>query len=73
MTGNGFPIKIDNVAGSAIVEFGGALFISPKSASKSYHGSGSSNTAAQVNTFTLFSSTNTIQSDLIDQPIVRDN
>jgi spore germination protein PF len=60
------------VGGAAIIEFGNTVFISPKSATKSYHGSGSSNTAGQVNTINGVSTTGTIQSDLIDQPIVKD-
>jgi spore germination protein PF len=66
------PITINNVGGSATVEFGDSGFIAPKFASKTYHGSGSSNTGAQVNTVSIISLSNTIQSDLIDQPMVKD-
>ncbi|WP_180247558.1 spore germination protein [Bacillus sp. AFS031507] len=68
----GGPITINTVAGSAIVEFGDTVFILPEFSSKTYHGSGSSNTAALVNTFRLVSTSVTVQSDLIDQPIVKD-
>lgn len=67
-----FPVKIDNVSGG-VVQFGDTLFISPKSASKSLHGSGSSNTGIHNVTFTGVSSVNTVDTDVIDQPIVKDN
>jgi spore germination protein PF len=63
------PVTINNIGGAAIVEFGDTVFISPKNASKSYHGSGSSNTGAQVINNNGISSTGTVQSSLIDQPI----
>jgi spore germination protein PF len=67
------PVTINNVGGTAIVDFGDTVFISPKSATKSYHGSGSSNTGGQITTINGISSTSAIQNDLIDQPIVKDN
>jgi spore germination protein PF len=67
------PVTINNVGGSAIIEFGDTVFISPKNASKTYHGSGASNTGGQVTTINGVSSTATQQTDLIDQPIVKDN
>ncbi|MDR7001685.1 spore germination protein [Neobacillus niacini] len=36
---------------------------------KAYHGSGSSNTGVQIITATGINVTNTVQNDLIDQPI----
>ena len=67
-----FPVKIDTVSGG-IVQFGDSLFISPKSASKSTHGSGSSNMGVHITTITGSSSTTSINSDILDQPIVQDN
>jgi spore germination protein PF len=64
-------LKIDNVSGG-IINFGDTLFISPKSSSKTFVGSGSENTGVQNNTFTGQSSTTTLDSDLVDQPIVKD-
>jgi spore germination protein PF len=64
-------LKIDNVSGG-IINFGDTLFISPKSSAKTFVGSGSDNTGVQNNTFTGQSSTTTIDSDLVDQPIVKD-
>lgn len=66
------PVKIGSVSGG-VVQFGDTLFISPKSASKDFHGSGSSNSGAQNVTFTGVSSVNTVDSDVVDQPIVKDN
>jgi len=65
------PVKIDTVSGG-VVQFGGALFVSPKSSSKTAQGAGSSNTGAQVITISGISSTNAAVSDVVDQPIVQD-
>ncbi|MGG3466728.1 spore germination protein [Neobacillus pocheonensis] len=69
-----FPgqVKIDTVSGGG-VQFGGAVFVSPKNALKSILGSGASNTGIQIINFNGVSTSNTIDSDLIDQPIVHDN
>lgn len=69
-----FPgqVKIDTVSGG-VVQFGGAVFVSPKTVLKSNHGSGGPNTGAQVITYNGVSTTNTVDTDLIDQPVVRDN
>lgn len=64
-------LKIDNVSGG-IINFGDTLFISPKSSAKTFVGSGSNNTGVQNNTFNGQSSTTTLDSDLVDQPIVKD-
>ncbi|MBT2699098.1 spore germination protein [Bacillus sp. ISL-40] len=66
------PVKIDTVSGG-IVQFGNSLFISPKSASKSTHGSGSTNSGLHVTTITGQSTTTSVNADLLDQPIVQDN
>ncbi|MFP5113802.1 spore germination protein [Bacillaceae bacterium C204] len=66
------PVKIDTVSGG-IVQFGNSLFISPKSASKSALGSGSSNTGVHITTINGQSTNTAVNSDLFDQPIVHDN
>jgi spore germination protein PF len=66
------PVKIDTVSGG-IVQFGNSLFVSPKSASKSSLGSGSSNTGVHITTITGQSTTTSVNADLLDQPIVQDN
>ncbi|MEH7111588.1 spore germination protein [Neobacillus niacini] len=64
-------LKIDNVSGG-IINFGGTLFISPKSSAKTFVGSGSANTGIQNTTFSGQSSTTTLDTDVVDQPIVKD-
>ncbi|WP_413306654.1 spore germination protein [Bacillus sp. 1P10SD] len=65
-------VKIETISGG-VVQFGGAVFVSPKNAIKTLHGSGASNTGASIVTITGASSTNTIDTDIVDQPIVNDN
>lgn len=60
-------IDIDEISGSSIVNFGGALVISPKLVSKSAYGAGSNNTAVFAFTLTDTSSTNAISIDGFDQ------
>lgn len=66
------PVKIDTVSGG-IVQFGNSLFISPKSASKNTHGSGSTNSGLHVTTINGQSTTTSVNADILDQPIVHDN
>ncbi|WP_040203710.1 spore germination protein [Neobacillus jeddahensis] len=65
-------VKIDTVSGG-VVQFGGAVFVSPKNAFKTTHGSGASNSGAQIVTINGVNSTTTLDTDVIDQPILRDN
>ncbi|WML58898.1 spore germination protein [Neobacillus sp. PS2-9] len=65
-------VKIDTVSGG-VVQFGGAVFVSPKNASKNAFGSGASNTGVHIITVTGTSATNNLDSDVVDQPIVNDN
>ena len=67
-----FPVKIDTISGG-VVQFGNSLFTSPKSASKSTHGSGSSNTGVHITTVSGSSTSTAVNADLFDQPIVQDN
>ena len=64
-------VKINSVGSAGIVNIGDALYISPKSTSKTYAGSGSFNTGDFLNTNNGLSSTNTNDQDLIeaDQPL----
>lgn len=66
------PVQIFNVNGGS-VQFGDTLFISPKSASKSSHGSGSGNIGGFVITNNALSGTNTLDSNLVDQPVTGNN
>ncbi|MEH7096643.1 spore germination protein [Neobacillus vireti] len=65
------PVSINIVSGG-VVQFGGAVFVSPKGSAKTAQGSGGNNTGAQVITISGFNSTNTAVTDVIDQPIVQD-
>jgi len=65
------PVKIDTVSGG-IVQFGGAVFVSPKSAAKTAFGAGSDNTGVHIVTISGISATNAPDCDVIDQPIVQD-
>jgi len=65
-------VKIDTVSGG-VVQFGPVAFISPKSASKTSQGAGSSNTGASITTYSGVSSNPTVDSDVVDQPITNDN
>ena len=67
-----FPVKIDTVSGG-VVQFGHSLFTSPKSATKSTHGSGSSNSGVHITTITGQSTATSVNADLLDQPIIQDN
>jgi len=66
----GGPLQIDNIGGQSIVNFGGSFVVSPKHISKTFSGSGGGHNAAINISFTAPSSTNTVLSDLIDQPLV---
>lgn len=60
------PVNINSVGGSSIVNFGDSFYLSPKSTSKSFSGSGSFNTGNVVGTSNGLSSTNTNDPDAID-------
>lgn len=62
------PVQIVNVSGG-IVQFGDAVYISPKSASKTNAGSGSLNTGGIIFTASGLSGTNVLDANLLDQPI----
>lgn len=64
------PLKINSVDGGGTVNFGDAFYISPKSSSKTNAGAGAFNTGMMVQTNSLLSSSNPIDPDYKDQPIV---
>lgn len=66
------PVQIVNVGGG-IVQFGDSVYISPKSASKTYAGSGGLNTGAIIITASGLSGTNVLDTKLVDQPIAGNN
>ncbi len=66
------PVQIINVSGG-VVQFGDAMFISPKSASKTNAGSGGFNTGGINITANGISGTNVLDTKLIDQPIAGNN
>jgi spore germination protein PF len=66
------PVQIVNVGGG-IVQFGDTVYISPKSSSKTYSGSGGFNTGGIIVTNTGLSGTNVLDTNLIDQPIAGNN
>lgn len=66
------PVQIINVDGG-IVQFGDAVFISPKSSSKSFSGSGAGNTGGFIITNNGLSASNVLDTNLVDQPILGNN
>lgn len=66
------PVQIINVGGG-IVQFGDTLYISPKSSTKTFAGSGGFNTGGFIVTNNGISGTNTLDTNLIDQPIAGNN
>ncbi|GIN62902.1 putative spore germination protein GerPF [Robertmurraya siralis] len=66
------PVQVINLGGG-VLQFGDSLFISPKSASKSMSGSGAGNTGGFIITNNLISASNTLDTNLVDQPLVGNN
>ncbi|WJQ79622.1 spore germination protein [Brevibacillus brevis] len=60
-------VNINNNSGT--VNFGDTLNISPKTAAKTFSGSGGGNTGNVVNTLNGVNATNTLDSNLVDQPL----
>ncbi|MFC4766319.1 spore germination protein [Effusibacillus consociatus] len=63
------PIKINSVATGATILFGDTLFVAPKTATKSYSGSGGGANGDFSVQNNFISSTNTIDSDLMDDTL----
>jgi len=66
------PVQIVNVGGG-IVQFGDTVYISPKSSSKTFAGSGGFNTGGIIVANNGLSGTNVLDTNLIDQPIAGNN
>ncbi|AZU61209.1 spore germination protein [Neobacillus mesonae] len=66
------PVQIVNVGGG-IVHFGDTLYISPKSSSKTFAGSGGFNTGGVIIAASGLSNTNVLDTNVIDQPIAGNN
>jgi spore germination protein PF len=66
------PVQIVNVGGG-IVQFGDTVYISPKSSSKTFGGSGGFNTGGIIIANNGISGTNVLDTNLIDQPTVGNN
>lgn len=66
------PVQIVTVSGG-IVQFGDAAWISPKSSSKTFAGSGGFNTGGFIIANSGLSGTNVLDTNLIDQPTVGNN
>jgi len=62
-------IKIDAIGSSGVVNIGDSFYVSPKSTSKSFAGSGSFATGDFHFSNQQFSATNTNDSDLLDSDI----
>jgi len=63
-------VNVNSVGSGGIVHFGDALYLSPKTTTKSYAGSGSFNTGNVVGVTNGLNNTNTLDNDLMeaDQP-----
>jgi spore germination protein PF len=66
------PVQIINVGGG-IVQFGDTVYISPKSSSKTFGGSGGFNTGGFIISNNGISATNTLDANVVDQPIAANN
>ncbi|CCQ92470.1 putative spore germination protein GerPF [[Clostridium] ultunense Esp] len=66
-------VKVISVSSSAVVNFGDVLNMAPKSATKTYAGSGSFSTGDFPVTYNPISSTNTVDPDLFDNDTLSGN
>ncbi len=62
-------IKINSVGSSGIVNIGDSFYVSPKSTSKTFAGSGSFNTGDFLNTNSAVNNTNTADTSLAESNI----
>ena len=62
-------IQVINVGSSGVVHIGDVFKISPFSTSKTFAGAGSFNTGQSVSLYNAYSTTNTNDSDGVDQPV----
>jgi spore germination protein PF len=66
------PLQIFNVGGG-VVQFGDTAIVSPKTSTKTTTGSGAFNTGVFIITNNIVSANPTIDSNLVDQPIIGNN
>lgn len=66
------PVQIVSVGGG-VVQFGDTVYISPKTSTKTYAGSGGFNTGGIILAANGLSGTNVIDANLVDQPIAGNN
>jgi spore germination protein PF len=66
------PVQVANISGG-VLQFGDALAISPRSATKTLTGSGSSNTGFAIVTASGLNFNNTLDVNGLDQPIADNN
>lgn len=66
------PVQVINLS-EGLMQFGDSLIISPKSATKSLSGSGAGNTGGFIIANNLFSASNGLDANLVDQPITGNN
>lgn len=62
-------IQVISVSSSGIVHIGDVFKISPYSTAKTFAGAGSFNTGESISLYNAYSTTNTNDTDGIDQPI----
>ncbi|GIN39174.1 MULTISPECIES: spore germination protein [Heyndrickxia] len=65
--------QIINVGGTATIQYGDTAFISPKSASKTTNGAGSGLEGVLFNSISLYSTTNTLDTSIVEQPSTGNN
>ncbi|WP_018131637.1 spore germination protein [Effusibacillus pohliae] len=63
-------LKVISVGSGGVVHIGDVGIIAPKTATKTYAGSGSFNTGDFPSTYNVISSTNTNDQDLVDENMV---
>lgn len=66
------PVQVISVSGG-VVHFGDSLWVSPKSTSKTYAGSGAFNTGGVIVSNNALNGTNVLDTNLVDQPMVGNN
>lgn len=62
-------VQVINVGSSGVVHIGDVFKISPYSTSKTFAGAGSFNTGESISLYNAYSTTNTNDSDAVDQPV----
>ena len=62
-------VQVVNVSNSGIFHIGDAFKLSPYAVAKTFAGSGSFNTGESISLYNAYSTTNTNDTDGIDQPI----